>query len=155
MPHWTRIVIHHSASDWGTARVIDGWHRERGWSGIGYHFVVLNGYLNAEDCAASRRYQCLTGSIEAGRPLDLDEWVEANEVGAHTLGYNRDSIGICMIHDTGHFHPAMIDSCMSLVFELMDRFRIPIENVKGHCELDGGKPLCPGFDVDIIRRHLA
>lgn len=53
--------------------VIRGWHvNGNGWTDIGYHIVI-------------RR----DGSIEYGRPMGI--------AGAHTKGYNRGSIGICMI----------------------------------------------------------
>ena len=38
-----KVIIHCSDSDFGTASVIDGWHKERGWDGIGYHYVITNG----------------------------------------------------------------------------------------------------------------
>lgn len=69
------IVIHCSATVEGkhfTARDIDLWHKRRGWSGIGYHYVVQ-----------------LDGSIEEGRP----QW----KMGAHVKGYNRHSIGVVYI----------------------------------------------------------
>lgn len=69
------IVIHCSATKEGkdfTAADIDRWHRERGFNGIGYHFVIR-----------------LDGTIEAGRQLAL--------AGAHTTGHNKDTIGICYI----------------------------------------------------------
>ena len=35
-----KIIIHHSASPIGTTvEQIDQWHKARGWTGIGYHFV--------------------------------------------------------------------------------------------------------------------
>lgn len=53
------------------AKVIDDWHRQRGFDGIGYHKVILR-----------------DGTIENGRPLD--------EFGAHTVGYNGTSVGIVL-----------------------------------------------------------
>ena len=47
---------------------IDRWHRERGWSGIGYHFVVD-----------------LDGKIYLGRDI--------NSVGAHVANHNSGTIG--------------------------------------------------------------
>lgn len=38
-----KIIINCSDSDWGDAEVIDEWHRERGWDGIGYHYIICNG----------------------------------------------------------------------------------------------------------------
>ena len=71
-----RIIIHCSATPEGRdvdAATIKKWHtEERGWSDIGYHYVIK-----------------IDGSIESGRPLDV--------AGAHTKGHNADSIGICYI----------------------------------------------------------
>lgn len=67
------IIIHCSAvlpMQQSSVADIDAWHRQKGWNGIGYHYVV-------------RR----DGSIEQGRPT--------NEVGAHCLNHNKHSIGIC------------------------------------------------------------
>lgn len=71
-----RIIIHHSASPDVAVTEIHRWHLERGWSGVGYHFVIRK-----------------NGCIEQGRPM--------NSIGAHagTAG-NSDSIGICL---TGNF----------------------------------------------------
>ena len=63
------IVWHHSAAASSSAAEIHRWHIGRGWSGIGYHFVV-------------RR----SGMIERGRP--------ENTIGSHTLGIN-ERIGVC------------------------------------------------------------
>jgi len=69
------IVIHCSTTkegkDFGAAD-INRWHKERGFNGIGYHFVIR-----------------LDGTIEAGRQLEL--------AGAHTTGHNKTTIGICYI----------------------------------------------------------
>lgn len=70
-----KIIIHCSATREGediSAAVIDRWHRDRGWSGIGYHYVVS-----------------LNGNIEYGRPIDKQ--------GAHVKDHNKGSIGICYI----------------------------------------------------------
>jgi len=71
-----KIIIHCSATQEGKDISVDTirrWHVEgRGWSDIGYHFVVA-----------------LDGSIDYGRDLDRQ--------GAHTKGHNKGSIGICYI----------------------------------------------------------
>ena len=69
------IIVHCSATKAGqdfTATDIDRWHRERGFNGIGYHYVI-----------------CLDGKLEKGRDVAL--------VGAHCKGWNERSIGICYI----------------------------------------------------------
>lgn len=154
MGAWNNIIVHHSASGWGNALFIDRWHKSRGWLGIGYHFVILNGFTNSEDLKKSRRLPGVIGSVECGRTLDGDQWVEGEEIGAHALGFNRDSIGICLIHKEQPYHPAMIASLLGLTACLMDRYSISTENVLGHYEVSEQKPLCPGLDMDKIRGFL-
>lgn len=69
----TRAVIHHTASHDVSAKTIDQWHRQRGWDGIGYHFVVRK-----------------DGKVESGRDI--------HKKGAHAKGRNH-YIGIAL---TGH-----------------------------------------------------
>ena len=69
------LVIHCSDTDDNLnigALEIHNLHLKFGWNGIGYHKVI-------------RR----DGFIEEGRP---EFWV-----GAHVYGYNKNSLGICMI----------------------------------------------------------
>ena len=68
-----KIIIHCSATKEGIdfkAKDIDVWHRNQGWDGIGYHYVVD-----------------LDGTVEKGRNIE--------KAGAHTVGQNANSIGIC------------------------------------------------------------
>ena len=68
------IIVHCSDTPNGrqhTAADIHRWHQERGFDGIGYHYVIQ-----------------LDGLVEKGRP---DYWK-----GAHCRGYN-DEIGVCLI----------------------------------------------------------
>ena len=70
-----KIIVHCSATQEGkeiNAAEINLWHLKRGWSGIGYHYVVL-----------------LDGTIEYGRSI--------YKQGAHVKGGNKGSIGICYI----------------------------------------------------------
>ena len=69
------IVVHCSATKedvWVDAHDIDEWHKARGWSGIGYHRVIL-----------------LDGSVQQGRPYTTR--------GAHVKGNNLNTIAICLI----------------------------------------------------------
>ena len=71
----TEIIVHGTATPegrWHTVADVDRWHRQRGFFGIGYHFLVL-----------------LDGTIATGRPL----W----RVGAHCTGHNTHSVGICYV----------------------------------------------------------
>lgn len=152
---WNRIVIHHSASGWGSALSINGWHKERGWTGIGYHYVILNGYANAKDLKQENRNELLAGMVETGRLLDADQWVDWNEIGAHALGFNHDSIGICLIHKTKPYHPRMISSLIDLVCYLCKKYDIPHSCVVGHYELNADKPHCPDIDMEAFRKILS
>ena len=123
------IVIHCSATpsnmDIG-AEDIDHWHKERGWSGIGYHEVI-------------RR----DGSLELGRGV--------NAVGAHVRGYNSLSVGVCLVGGvdasntpTNNFTKAQFKTLVrSLKFY---KALFPDALVVGHGELNKGKA-CPSFDV--------
>lgn len=128
------IFIHCSASkpsmDIGAAE-IDRWHRQRGWLGIGYHFVI-------------RR----DGTVEKGRDL--------YQAGAHAVGYNDRSVAICMvggIHETemqgrwpkpeDNFTEAQWEALDTLVDQMQATF--PGAKVIGHNEV--ADKACPAFDV--------
>jgi len=147
---WKNVIVHHSASDFGCSRLIRQWHIERGWKDIGYHFVIQNGRPYSD---WKLPIVPLIGSVELGRPFNDDEWVQENEIGAHTLGYNSNSIGICLIHLT-KFHEKQIESLFDICQHLMTRFNIPVKNFFGHYEKDKGKPDCPSFDMDLFREAL-
>lgn len=70
-----KIIIHCADTPTGrdvTVNEIRGWHLDRGWSDVGYHYIIK-----------------IDGTIEVGR----QEYVS----GAHCRGYNSTSIGVCMI----------------------------------------------------------
>ena len=127
------ITIHHSGSDnplHDRIEVIRKWHRDRGFSDVGYHY-----YINFE------------GGIFCGRPL--------SKKGAHTRGFNSKSIGICVGGLDG-ISPMQKKSLIALVKNLVDIFNIPIENIKRHKDLAPTE--CPTFDINFlthaIRKHL-
>lgn len=125
------IVVHCSANPAGrdvTTEDIRKWHIAKGWSDIGYHYVIR-----------------LNGDVEAGRPLE--------QVGAHVYGYNQNSVGICLIggvdadninkaEDT--FTAAQKESLRGLILSLRKTY--PDAKVCGHRDLDN-KKACPSFDV--------
>lgn len=112
----TDIIIHCSATREGqdfTVADIDRWHKERGWKGIGYHYVIY-----------------LDGSVHKGRP--------DAEIGAHCQGYNSHSIGICYIGGVDARGNAkdtrtqqQKDALGSLIKELKQKYP-SIKSVKGH-----------------------
>lgn len=115
------------------AREINNWHIDRGWSGIGYHFVV-------------RR----DGTVENGRAI--------NQVGAHCKGFNSESIGICLVGgrgDQGQPEDNFTESQMETLGFLIDSLEgdYPDADVFGHNDLNPHK-FCPSFDVhDWIRTN--
>jgi len=134
------IVVHCSASEWGSRDAIDKWHKDRGWNGIGYNYVITNGRkTNKNDF--DLRYD---GRIENGRPLD--------QVPAHVKGLNSHSIGICLIGNH-HFTKQQFAVLNGLLLDLMDGHEVALDRVVGHCELDSGKT-CPNFDMDVVRSEL-
>ena len=133
----TLIVIHCSAVRPGqqsSAKDIADWHHDRGFqNGIGYHYVV-------------RR----DGSIELGRPLEM--------IGAHVVGHNRHSIGICYEGGLNSFGedadtrtPEQKVTLRKLLEELHRKF--PKALIVGHRDLNPGKK-CPCYDVISEYRDL-
>jgi N-acetylmuramoyl-L-alanine amidase len=155
MKKWENIIVHHSASEWGSALVIDKWHKERGWNGIGYHFVITNGYPNYLSWKNDNLIIPLKAQVEVGRYLDYkDNWCGHGEIGAHALGFNRNSIGICLIHLNAQYQCRQLKIALNLIDYLRLKFKIDIKNIYGHYELDSKKPLCPGIDMDLMRKYL-
>ena len=140
------IIVHCSDSTWGSAAEIRRWHLERGWRDIGYHFTIMNGHVRPDLYIDS-----LNGSVEAGRFLDGDNFVSLREIGAHTLGYNGESIGICLIGKTT-FSVRQIGSLIQTLNILKARFSVDPNAILGHCETEsaGGKT-CPNIDMKNIR----
>lgn len=104
---------------------IRGWHIERGWSDVGYHYVI-------------RR----DGTIEDGRHISIP--------GAHVMGRNELSIGICLVGGMGrkggddcNFTFAQYDSLQQLINKLKTQF--PDATIHGHREFSS--KACPCFDV--------
>ncbi len=141
-----RIVIHCSDSVFGDATLIDHWHKERGWKGIGYHYVILNGYPDEASHRSKRPQFWRDGEVQSGRSLE--------EVGAHVKGANTGSVGICLIGGE-QFTGGQFASLKRLVEELKVRF--PGVTVVGHYEAQtpGDLPKsCPNLDMDWVRRRV-
>lgn len=141
---WKSIVIHHSASAAGSASVFDAFHRNANhWDELGYHFVIGNG-SNSGD-----------GEIEVG-----SRWLKQKH-GAHCKTadnfYNDHGIGICLVGDFQRQtpSPAQMNACTRLVRFLLERCRLPAENVVTHGGVTG-KTLCPGarFSIGTLRRAV-
>jgi N-acetyl-anhydromuramyl-L-alanine amidase AmpD len=121
------IVIHHSASKWGTSKDIHQWHLERGWSGIGYHFVIPNLYPTYDEWFFERP-KTGQSSIEIGRPEQY--------LGAHVKGMNDNSIGICIIgnYDEDHLPYNLWEKAVRLAATLCIKYELDESSVIGHRE---------------------
>jgi hypothetical protein len=137
-----KIILHCSDSSFGNAALISKWHvQERGWSGIGYHYVILNGWLTSSVYNPE-----FNGHIETGRPLDDDPVVKNSEVGAHVRGHNYKSVGICLIGNSGNFSEKQLNRSLSLVHKLEKQFHTI--QILQHSDLDTNKPHCAGLDME-------
>jgi len=146
-----RIIIHCSDSKHGSSADIRRWHvQENGWRDIGYHFIINNGNLGQGLIIES-----MDGAIEIGREMDGNGYLDTEEIGAHALGANADSIGICLI-GKGEYTPAQMFALKRLTGELCVEFGISKENIIGHCEVEGVTKSCPQFKegMDAFRREM-
>ena len=136
-----QIVIHCSDSEFGGWKLIDDWHKQRGWSGIGYHYVICNTYPTSKSNAQPNR----DGRIEYGRDM--------NVVGGHVRGFNAHSLGICVIFKE-RFTGEQFNTLVDLVTDVQISFPDIKDNIVGHYELDD-KKTCPNFNMDWFRNQLA
>lgn len=122
------LIIHHSASPLNTTiQDIRKWHVEdNGWMDIGYHYVI-----HAD------------GTTHIGRPI--------HEMGAHCLGFNEDSIGICVVGDNTKPGANWTWHQMLELTVLCGAWRTLIPRIKiaGHKDYNPGTA-CPGVDIKDI-----
>ena len=125
----TEIIIHCSATPEGKDFTVDDirrWHLARKFADIGYHYVIYR-----------------DGSVHKGRSEEL--------TGAHCLGHNANSIGICYIGGctaNGKYPkdtrtPQQKQALRQLVQQLL--FVYPHASVHGHNEFSN--KACPSFNV--------
>lgn len=125
----TEIIVHCSATAEGkdfTVADIRKWHLQRGFSDIGYHWVIYR-----------------DGSVHQGRSESV--------IGAHCTGHNSNSIGVCYIggcekdgktpKDTRT--EAQKKALVKLLKELKEKY--PKASIHGH--RDFASKACPSFDA--------
>ena len=126
-----KIIVHCSATREGqdvSAETIKRWHVDgRGWSDIGYHYVIS-----------------LDGQIEIGRPIIKS--------GAHTLGQNRNSIGICYIGGVEVDGKTPKDTRTEEQKKSLTNLIITLKSIYGedvniHGHRDFSNKACPSFDA--------
>lgn len=112
-----QIILHHAEASNCTVEDINRWHLNNGWTGIGYHYFVRK-----------------DGTIYRGRP--------ENAIGAHAVGANTNSIGICA---EGRYNvETMPEAQKNAIKELIADIKSRYGNlaVKGHKEVSNTS--CPG-----------
>lgn len=140
------IIIHCSMSDFGDAALIKKWHVEdNGWRDIGYNGVILNGYRKKNDFNKNE-----IGLFEIGRGLNLDQYIDDTEKGAHALGYNHNSVGICLIGNNKFYIEQFQTALYFCALYLAINKDIKII---GHYEVTD-KKTCPNFDMSRFRGLL-
>lgn len=138
-----KIVVHCSYSPFGDAEVIREWHLEKGWRDVGYHKIILNG--QAKSTKDPYEFD-KDGLVEDGRPLE--------EIGAHVRGYNRNSIGICMVgKENDDYTPKQMHALIMLLHELTKKYDLKIEDIYGHYEFNSDKT-CPAMNMESFRQVL-
>lgn len=135
-----KVVIHCSDSPFGNAAVIDYWHRNRpkSFRMIGYHLVILNGWIDPK-----HYHNRFNGHVETGRPFDDNKNIDTSEWGAHTKGENSQSIGVCLIGKSGQFSWKQLGALANELAELKKQFG-EIE-ISQHSDHDPRKPFCAGL----------
>ena len=122
---WKAIVVHHSATPTGNMALFDKEHKNKGWDGVGYDFVIGNGSDSGDGQieVTFRWRQQVTG---AHCRVEPDNWA------------NIDGIGICLVGNFNNTKPTkrQMDSLVKLTDFLQRRYRIPQSRIYGH----GGTP---------------
>ena len=159
-----RYLTFHHAAGFGAVteaegkqqmRAIQDFHQNgRGWSDIGYHFL-----LNEQ------------GDVYQGRPFLTNatrlEEAPVLAMGAHAGGANTGNIGVCIL---GCYHPpegpncqdviapAALDSLVTLFAFLADTYGVPPENIFGHRDMGTTATSCPGDNnyvlLDLLRERV-
>lgn len=123
------IIVHCTATRAGidcTVEDIRRWHRQQGWSDIGYHYVVYR-----------------DGSVHEGRNVNI--------AGAHCLGHNTYSIGVAYVGGVARDGKTPADTRTVAQAEGLEKLMVelrrmyPQAHIFGH--RDFARKACPCFDA--------
>ena len=124
---WKYIVIHHSGTNYGSAKLFHKWHIDSGFGGLAYHVVIGNGNGAGN------------GEIQLGY-----RWF-FQECGGHlsysALYHNVFGIGICLVGDFYKRRPTrrQLASLILLLRYFSKKFNIPEQNIMGHKDVPCGE----------------
>lgn len=123
------IIIHCSATPAGKDYTVDDirmWHKQQGWTDIGYHYVIYR-----------------DGTIHEGRSIDI--------AGAHCTGHNTHSIGVCYIGGIQRNGKTPSDTRTHAQKEalarLLGELKVIYPTARIHGHRDFAKKACPSFDA--------
>lgn len=118
------FILHHAEASKCSIEDIHQWHKENGWAGCGYHFLVRK-----------------DGSVYKGRPT--------NAIGSHCLGKNSVSIGICA--EGNYMTETMPDAQKNAIIELIKYLQGQYGNlpILGHAEAMDFETSCPGTNYPL------
>ena len=119
------IILHHSAVSYVDVpkqfSIINNYHKSKGWGMIGYHYLIEK-----------------SGKLLQGRKED--------QVGAHCIGRNHDSLGICL---AGNFDTQIPTNAQQLTLEnLLERLEKDYPEAKVKYHRDFANTHCPGLLID-------
>jgi len=112
------LIVHHTGgtdldpladTSQHTFEIVDAYHKSLGWGKIGYHYFIDK-----------------AGNLTQGR--------KDGEEGAHTIGYNTQSLGICL---AGNFDVTLptqqqINTLTKLLNDKVKQYSIPVEKIVPH-----------------------
>ncbi len=126
---WPGVIVHHTAYPdtdkldmnilYGDA--IDKMHRERGWSGMGYHLLI-----NPD------------GTAQVG-----DRWINQRD-GAHTRAYNY-FFGIALIGNFSRYGVLPLPIQLRKFHEIMDQ----LPKLRAYPHRLFGETECPGLNINL------
>lgn len=123
------IIVHCSATAEGkdfTVAQIRQWHLQRGFTDIGYHYVIYR-----------------DGSVHVGRPEEVS--------GAHCTGHNTISIGVCYIggcaSDGKTPKDTRTETQKAALVKLLKELKVKYPNATIHGHKEFTNKACPSFDA--------
>ena len=131
------IVIHCTASrpdQHLPFELLDKMHRAKGWNGCGYHYYITR-----------------DGQLHFGRPKEM--------VGAHAVGYNLHSLGVCYeggLDEHGKSDDTRTPAQRAALIALLRSLKVdyPDARILGHRDLPNVHKDCPCFDAITEYSHL-
>ena len=125
----TEIIVHCTATPEGrptTIAEITKWHKQRGFSTIGYHYVVM-----------------IDGVVCNGR--------DVNTIGAHCVNHNSNSIGVCYVGGLEYNGKKAKDTRTAsqkyALLMLLKKLKALYPNAKIYGHRDFANKDCPSFDA--------